>query len=194
VEGSEQELHVVLLDGGRSDLLGTDLHEALACIRCGACLNVCPVYRSIGGHAYGTVYPGPVGSVLTPALRGLDDFGALPHASTLCGACREICPVRIDLPRMLLALRARDTEAGHSPGWVRHGLRVYAMLATRPVLFRAATWVGRRLARLGADDGWLRRLPGPLHGWTAHRDLPAPAARTFTAAWRLRNRKPKTEN
>jgi L-lactate dehydrogenase complex protein LldF len=150
------------------------------------------VYRSIGGHAYGTVYPGPVGSVLTPALRGLHDFGALPHASTLCGACREICPVRIDLPRMLLALRARDTEAGGSPAWIRHGIRLYAMLATRPPLFRAVTWVGRRLARLGADDGWLRRLPGPLHGWTAYRDLPAPAARTFTAAWRLA--KQKTEN
>ena len=183
-----EELHIVLVDNGRSSLVGTDLAEILYCIRCGACLNVCPVYRAIGGHAYGTVYPGPVGSVLTPALRGLDEFGALPHASSLCGACREICPVRIDLPRMLLALRARDTAAGNAPPWIRHGLWLYAQLATRPRLFRAATWIGRRLARLGADEGWIRRLPGPLHGWTDHRDFPAPAARTFTAARRLGQR------
>ena len=181
-----EELHIVLVDNGRSSLVGTELAEILHCIRCGACLNVCPVYRTIGGHAYGAVYPGPVGSVLTPALRGLGEFGALPHASTLCGACREICPVRIDLPRMLLALRARDTAAGNAPRWIRHGLWLYARLATRPRLFRAATRVGRGLVRLRAKDGWVRRLPGPLNGWTAYRDLPAPAARTFTAAWRQR--------
>jgi L-lactate dehydrogenase complex protein LldF len=183
-----EELHIVLVDNGRSTLVGTELAEILHCIRCGACLNVCPVYRSIGGHAYGTVYPGPVGSVLTPALRGLAEFGELPHASSLCGACREICPVRIDLPRMLLALRARGTAEGRAPAWIRHGLWLYARLATRPRLFRAATRVGRGLVRFRAQDGWLSRMPGPLRGWTAHRDFPAPAARTFTADWRARAR------
>jgi L-lactate dehydrogenase complex protein LldF len=184
------ELHVVLVDNGRSSLLGTELAEILHCIRCGACLNVCPVYQSIGGHAYGTVYMGPVGSVLTPALRGLGLFGELPHASSLCGACREICPVRIDIPRMLLALRAQGVREGRGPAWIRFGLAVYARLATHPALFRAAARLGRRVLALRAVDGWVRRMPGPLAGWTAQRDFPVPAPKSFQELWRDRRKQP----
>jgi L-lactate dehydrogenase complex protein LldF len=180
------ELHVVLVDNGRSSLLGTELAEILHCIRCGACLNVCPVYQSVGGHAYGTVYMGPVGSVLTPALRGLGLFGDLPHASSLCGACREICPVRIDIPRMLLALRARGVRERRGPVWITAGLAMYARLARHPALFHLAGRLGRRLLAWRARDGWVRDLPGPLAGWTAHRDFPLPAARTFQELWRER--------
>ena len=182
------ELHVVLVDNGRSSLLGTELAEILYCIRCGACLNVCPVYQSVGGHAYGTVYMGPVGSVLTPALRGLGPFGELPHASSLCGACREICPVRIDIPRMLLALRARGVRERGAPAWIGAGLSMYARLARHPALFQLAARLGRRLLSWRARDGWVRHLPGPLAGWTAQRDFPVPAARTFQELWRERQK------
>jgi L-lactate dehydrogenase complex protein LldF len=182
------ELHVVLVDNGRSSLLGTELAEILHCIRCGACLNVCPVYQAVGGHAYGTVYMGPVGSVLTPALRGLGRFGELPHASSLCGACREICPVRIDIPRMLLALRARGMRERGGPRWITSGLAFYARIARHPRLFRAAARLGRRLIAARAHDGWVRDLPGPLAGWTAHRDFPVPAAKSFQELWRERQK------
>jgi len=180
------ELHVVLVDNGRTELLGTELAEILYCIRCGACLNTCPVFQSVGGHAYGSVYSGPVGAVLTPALRGLDAYPDLPHASSLCGACREICPVRIDIPRMLLALRARGARRPDTPAWIRQGLRMYAWLAVRPRLFAAAARAARIATRIRARDGWLRSLPGPLAGWTAHRDFPAFAPRSFQRLWRDR--------
>ncbi|HXE79107.1 MAG TPA: LutB/LldF family L-lactate oxidation iron-sulfur protein, partial [Vicinamibacterales bacterium] len=182
------ELHVVLVDNGRTELLGTELAEILYCIRCGACLNTCPVFQNVGGHAYGSVYSGPVGAVLTPALRGLEAYPDLPHASSLCGACREICPVRIDIPRMLLALRARGAARPETPLWIRHGIRIYAWLASRPRLFGAAARMARIASRARATDGWLRSLPGPLAGWTAHRDFPAFAPRSFQQLWRERGR------
>ncbi len=177
------ELHVVIVDNGRSRMLRTELEEILYCIRCGACLNACPVYQEIGGHAYGSVYPGPVGAVYTPGAFGLDPWADLPQASSLCGACKEACPVRIDIPRMLLALRAQAEDGGHTPRWVGDGLRVYAFVATRPRLFRLASavarWLSRRLGPRGFD-----RLPGPLAGWTRHRRFPPMAAETFTARHR----------
>ena len=181
-----EHFHVVLLDNGRSSLVGTELAEILYCIRCGACLNSCPVYQQLGGHAYGSVYPGPVGAVLMPALKGLHQWGDLPQASTLCGACREVCPVRIDIPRMLLELRDKTTEAGLTPIWVTFGLSVFRFVATRPALFRRAQafagWSTRRLAR----DGWIDRLPGHLARWTKSRDFPAFAPRTFQQQWKAR--------
>lgn len=180
------EVHVVLVDNGRSRLLGTDVAEILYCIRCGACLNSCPVYQAVGGHAYGTVYPGPVGSVLTPALGGLGPFADLPYASSLCGACREVCPVRIDIPRMLLALRARIVEEVGQPAWLSTGLWWYARLATRPRLFALAARLAARATRMVARDGWVTRLPGPLGRWTAHRDFPAMPERSFQQLWRAR--------
>ena len=178
------ELHVVLVDNGRSRVLGGELAEILYCIRCGACLNGCPVYRAIGGHAYGSVYPGPVGSVLTPALQGIEECSELPHASSLCGRCLEVCPVRIDIPRLLLRLRADARSVALAPRWLRTALSLYASAAERPWLFRA----GGRLASLGtrllARDGWITRLPGPVSAWTDHRDFPAMARRSFTDSWR----------
>lgn len=188
------ELHVVILDNGRSRVLGSELAEILYCIRCGACLNACPVYREIGGHAYGSVYSGPIGAVLTPALHGLDLWPELPQASSLCGACREICPVRIDIPGLLLKLRhqsrrASTPAAARSDAGMRAGIKLYRLAALHPRLFRLAGrlsgWLTRRLAR----RGWLRRLPPPLSGWTDHRDFPAFPARSFTRQWKERQRR-----
>jgi L-lactate dehydrogenase complex protein LldF len=180
------ELHVVLVDNGRSRVLGTQLAEILYCIRCGACLNACPVYQQLGGHAYGSVYPGPVGAVLTPALGGVGAWSDLPHASSLCGACREVCPVRIDLPRMLLELRDEGHRAGKTPLWLRMGLPVYRIVATNSMLFKLAVAFARLATRLLASNGWLTRLPPPLSGWTAHRDFPAFARESFSEQFRKR--------
>ncbi len=179
------ELHVILLDNGRSRVLGGEVAEILYCIRCGACLNACPVYRQIGGHAYGSVYAGPIGAVLTPALEGIAPWSDLPHASTLCGACREVCPVRIDIPRMLLIERDQATRAGKMARWLRWGLRAYAFVVTRPALFRAATWGARVGSRvLGAPhNGWIQTFPPPLNAWTQTRDFPAFAQKSFRAQW-----------
>jgi L-lactate dehydrogenase complex protein LldF len=182
------ELHVLLVDNGRSRVLSGELAEILYCIRCGACLNACPVYRQIGGHAYGSVYQGPVGAVLSPALFGGSEWNALPQASSLCGACRDVCPVRIDIPRMLLALRRPAAGTSGTPAWLRFGIRMYRWAATHPRAFRAAGRLGGRVARLRADGGWIDRLPGPLEGWTRYRDFPAPPSQSFSARWRARKR------
>jgi L-lactate dehydrogenase complex protein LldF len=178
-----EALHIVLLDNGRSRLMAGESAEILGCIRCGACMNVCPVYTSIGGHAYGDTYPGPVGAVVTPGLRGLHEWGDLPGASSLCGACREVCPVRLDIPRMLLSLRneARDQTA---PMWLRAAMRVFGAMVSRPALYRAVTRLTRFALRLRARDEWLSSAPGPASAWTVARDLPAPAPVTFQQAWR----------
>lgn len=185
VDGPE-ELHVVLLDNGRSKVLGSSEAEILYCIRCGACLNACPVYQQIGGHAYGSVYPGPVGAVLTPALWGQDPWSDLPHASSLCGACREVCPVRIDIPRMLLSLRAKGVEEGRAPSWIARGIGMFNRMAARPWLFRAAGRAAAIGTRVLASSGWIRRLPGPLRGWTQSRDFPAMPAESFHDRWKAR--------
>ncbi len=179
-----EELHVVLVDNGRSRWLGTPLEEALYCIRCGACLNACPVYRAIGGHAYGSVYPGPIGSIVTPMLG--DGNGAeLAYASSLCGACQEICPVRIPIPDLLV--RWRQMRAGSLlPVWERIGLQLYAHAARHPSLWaRAGRWAMGLLRRLGRE-GWLRRGVGPLRAWTAVRDFPVPQRPAFRDWWTSR--------
>lgn len=182
-DGPDQ-FHVVIVDNGRSATLGSVVAEILYCIRCGACLNACPVYRHIGGHAYGSVYPGPIGEVLTPSLLGLEEWHELPSASSLCGACKEACPVRIDIPKLLVDLRRQST--GYTPRGLRMGIIWYARLTTRPILFRfverLGAWGGRVLGR----GGWLRRIPWVLSAWTAARELPAPAPETFGDWWRKR--------
>jgi L-lactate dehydrogenase complex protein LldF len=173
-----EALHVILVDNGRSRTLGTELAESLACIRCGACLNVCPVYGEIGGHAYNSTYPGPIGAVVSTALFGTE-FSELANASTLCGACRDICPVRIDIPRMLLAVRQQHVQAKQPPAWLRWGMPLYAWVMASPGRYRLA----QRLAALGthvlARGGRVRRLPPPLDAWTRRRDFPVFAGQSF---------------
>jgi len=183
-----EALHVVLLDNGRSRLLAGETAEILGCIRCGACMNACPVYMSIGGHAYGDTYPGPVGAVLTPGLRGLHDWADLPGASSLCGACREVCPVRLDIPRMLLSLR-RDAAPAHSPVWLKSAMRAFGWIVSRPRMYRLATHIARAGLRPAARNGWIPRAPGPAAAWTATRDLRAPVKTTFQDAWRGKERR-----
>lgn len=177
------ELHVVILDNGRSRVLGSSASEILGCIRCGACLNVCPVYRTVGGHAYGGTYAGPVGSVLTPAISEDGGWSDLPFASTLCGACRDACPIRIDIPGMLTALRSELVEESGF-GWLRPGLSAYARAATNPTLWRAFLAAGSVFGRTVGRTGWVERLPFHAGNWTRGRDLPAPAAESFHSWWR----------
>jgi L-lactate dehydrogenase complex protein LldF len=177
-----QELHIVLIDNGRSRVLASRVAEILYCIRCGACLRACPVFREIGGHAYGSVYPGPIGSVLTPALQGMKQWCDLPHASSLCGACAEVCPVRIQIPQLLLYEREELWRAGRRPLWLRTGLRAYREAVVHPKLFRFMTFLARAMTRGFAARGnrWIKWLPPPLSGWTDHRDFPAFAAQSLS--------------
>ncbi|MDR7422047.1 MAG: LutB/LldF family L-lactate oxidation iron-sulfur protein [Armatimonadota bacterium] len=178
------ELHLVLLDNGRTRLLADpELREALRCIRCGACLNACPVYERAGGHAYGSVYSGPIGAVITPVLEGLDRAAELPFASSLCGACAEVCPVRIDLPRMLLELRARAVRAGQTRPADRAFARAWTFAMGSRRRLRVLVGLGRLAQRLLARGGRIERLPGPLAGWTDHRSAPMLAPRAFLDAW-----------
>ncbi len=180
------EYHVVLLDNGRSQMLGNEFHEMLRCIRCGACMNHCPVYQSVGGHAYGWVYPGPMGSVLTPLMVGLDKSFDLPNACTLNGRCKEVCPMSIPLPDMLRKLRERGHDQRLVPPRVRAALRLWAYFVKRPRLYRMATRAGMAvLGALGRRRGRFRWLPF-AGGWTDARDLPAPQGQTFHAALKAR--------
>jgi L-lactate dehydrogenase complex protein LldF len=183
-----EAFHVVLVDNGRTRILGSEFRDMLRCIRCGACLNYCPVYEAIGGHAYGWVYPGPMGSVLTPLLVGLEQAGDLPNASSFCGRCAEVCPVEIPLPDLLRHLRARQFDARLTAPRQRWALRVWAFLARHPGLYHRVTGLTvSLLGRLGTRKGTLRRVP--LAGaWTAQRDLPAPQGETFRTAWHRHHR------
>lgn len=178
-----EEFHLVILDNGRSRVLGTPFRESLQCIRCGACLNACPVYRRIGGHAYGGVYSGPIGSILTPLYDSVPLNPHLPHASSLCGACQAACPVKINIPHMLIGLRELQHHAKPNR-WERLGYRLWREVLSRPWLYRMALRGARLALRFRANGGWLQKLPGPGAGWTAVRDFPAPAPRSFRELWR----------
>lgn len=201
-EGPE-ELHIILMDNGRSRMLSHPVtRQSLACIRCGACLNACPVYQQIGGHAYGSVYPGPIGAVITPQLIGLGKTAQLPYASSLCGACREVCPVKIDIPQLLLHLRAEvveGTASGTSPqqGPVKRKLaeqlafRLYAFAWSKPTFYEWGIRIGRLLQRFAVRDGRITKVSGfmaklvpPLASWTNWRDAPPLAPRSFREQWR----------
>jgi L-lactate dehydrogenase complex protein LldF len=178
-----REFHLVLLDNGRTDVLADEIgRQALHCIRCSACLNVCPVYSRTGGQAYESVYPGPIGAILTPQLRGLDQAPTLPWASTLCGACYEVCPVKIDIPSVLIHLRSRVVkEEGKRADPERLAMDAMGKVFASPKRYERA----QRLARLGR--GPLGHMPGPLGGWTAMRELPEIPDQTFREWWRERS-------
>ena len=181
-----QNFHVVLLDNGRTDVLADEIgRETLACIRCSACLNVCPVYSRTGGHAYGSVYPGPIGAILTPQLQGVGRAATLPYASSLCGACYEVCPVKIDIPKVLVHLRARVVDEGHSPMAERAAMRALAWTFADERRYRRAQGLARRGGRAFVRDGLISRLPG-LGAWTDTRDLRPVPRQTFREWWDAR--------
>jgi L-lactate dehydrogenase complex protein LldF len=187
-DGAE-EFHLIILDNGRTRLLADEeMRESLYCLRCGACLNVCPVYQKIGGHAYGSVYSGPIGSIITPAFAGLEKSKDLPFASTLCGACREICPVRIDIPRILLKLRSDWSEGkrtdGGPPLIEKLAIRLWAFAMRHPSVYQLVFRVPAFLQGPLLEDGKFKHLPLGLGGWTTSRDFPALARRSFRSMWR----------
>ncbi len=178
-EGGPQHFHIILLDGGRTRLIGGDMQAMLRCIRCGACMNHCPVYQSVGGHAYGWVYPGPMGSILTPTYVGLENALDLPQASTLCNQCGVVCPVKIPLPDLMRKLREKQFERGLRPWRENFALALWGWVAGRPTLYALLSRIGVRiLAWMGGSDKLIHRLPY-ASGWTAGRDLPAPQGKTF---------------
>jgi L-lactate dehydrogenase complex protein LldF len=183
-----QSFHLVLIDNGRTAVLADETgRAALNCIRCSACLNVCPVYERVGGHAYGSVYPGPIGAVLSPQLTGVEDNASLPFASSLCGACFDACPVRIDIPNLLVNLRAQHVEAYASehrlPSPEAVAMHSAAWAMAKPGRFRVAERASG-LGRLLGRKGKISRLPPPMSGWSASRDAPTPPRQTFRQWWR----------
>jgi L-lactate dehydrogenase complex protein LldF len=190
-----QKFHVVLLDNGRSEILARKTErQTLRCIRCAACMNACPVYRQTGGHAYGSVYPGPIGAILTPQLEHLRHAQSLPYASSLCGACYEVCPVKINIPEILIDLRAQVTDqerktAGKFFDPMYVGLRAANLILSRAWLFRSAQSMGRiGLKLFTRKDGWIHRLPSVGAKWTQTRDLRGLPKQTFRGWWRDRDR------
>ena len=185
-EDGPEHMYYVLVDAGRTGLLGGEFQEMLRCIRCGACMNHCPVYQKIGGHAYGWVYPGPMGSVLTPSYVGIENALDLPHAATLCSQCSVVCPVKIPLPDLLRKLREKQWERGLRPWYEKVGIALWAYAAMRPSLYAFGSKVAVRVLRwMGGDAKRIRSLPVGA-GWTVSRDFPAPSGRTFREMYRER--------
>jgi len=174
-----EHMYFILVDSGRTSVLASEVKEALRCIRCGACMNHCPVYQNIGGHAYGWVYPGPIGSILTPMYVGLENAQDLPAASTMCNQCGVVCPVKIPLPDLQRKLREQAFSRGLRPWYERASFRAWAWVAARPALYAFASKIGVRMLKwMGGRDGLIHKLPVGS-GWTDGRDMPAPSGRTF---------------
>ncbi|HTX35165.1 MAG TPA: LutB/LldF family L-lactate oxidation iron-sulfur protein [Bryobacteraceae bacterium] len=193
IDGPE-EFYVVLLDNGRTKLLpDRSKRQSLYCIRCGACLNTCPVYRKIGGHSFPWVYSGPIGAIITPQFMGVSHEPALPFASSLCGACGEVCPVKIDIPKILLELRSdvKKAEAREKQNRLEKlAFRAFAWLMTHPRLYEMAGRIAASVAP-SDDGGWIRTVPaimnfGPVRAWLSQRDLPPPPSKSFREMWRRR--------
>lgn len=175
-----EEFHLVIVDNGRSNILGTEFQEALHCIRCAACINVCPIYRHIGGHAYGSIYPGPIGAVLTPLLGGYDDYKELPYASSLCGACTEVCPVKIPLHEQLIMHRRKMVgEEGMSNFGEKIVMKGFSLIVGNSTLFNASIKMAPYITRPFVRDEKIAKGPGPIKQWTNIRNLPAPKKERF---------------
>ncbi len=182
-EDGPEQFHLVIVDNGRSRVLASKYRTLLRCIRCGACLNACPVYRKLGGHAYSSVYPGPIGKLLTPLLETLADRPDFPQLSALCEACRDACPVRIELPEMLILMRDDLRRLGKIPLSQRAGFAAWATVMSNPRLYHLASRMGRMGLALEAQQGWVQRVPPAGSPWTDVRDLPLPADRPFHRVW-----------
>ena len=191
-DGPEQ-FHLVLMDNGRTEILASEEYrETLRCIRCGACLNACPIYRKIGGHAYGSVYPGPIGALITPLMKGLGDYKDLPNASSLCGACYEACPVKINIPKHLINLRRDINTRKINSVWERLIYKMWAKSYMSVIGYKLAGFFQRwDFQRRAGDSGWVTKLPFPASGWTQIRDMPAPPDESFRHAWKRRSTAPK---
>ena len=181
------EFHLIIMDNGRSRILAGDYRDTLRCIRCGACLNACPIYRKVGGHTYGSVYPGPIGALITPLFNGLAEHKHLPHASSLCGACYEACPVKINIPEMLIHMKKDQIDQGIAG----FGEKLIFRLWTTGLRYGWTYRLGQFAQRVGMrllphKDGWITRLPGPAKGWTAIRDFPQPPKNNFRTLWNQR--------
>jgi L-lactate dehydrogenase complex protein LldF len=188
-EDGPQEFHVVLLDNGRTKVLADrEARETLDCIRCGACLNACPVYRQTGGHAYGSVYGGPIGAILTPQLQSMQHSQTLPYASSLCGACYEVCPVKINIPEILVHLRNKVVEQGDAPWEEKMAMKAAAYVLDSPERLERARNVGRIAQKPFVKNGVISHLPGGLDAWTSVRDLPALPEESFREWWVKRER------
>ncbi len=188
-EDGPEEMHIILIDNGRTAALADEaMREALYCIRCGACLNACPVYRKIGGHAYGWVYSGPIGALITPQFNGIENARELPFASSLCGACREVCPVKINIPGLLLHLRAeaqKQPAAKQAPTGEATSMRLWAWAMKHPRVYSLGSGLARFAQRFYARQGWIQRLPMfPMSNWTAGRNFPALAPQSFRERWK----------
>jgi L-lactate dehydrogenase complex protein LldF len=184
-----EELHIVLVDNRRTEILDSFMRPMLRCIRCGACMNHCPVFNAVGGHPYGFVYPGPMGAILTPAMTSLEQAGDLPNACTLNGRCQEVCPVNIPLPDVMRQLREQQWRRKLTPSSVRYGLGLWAMAAKRPWLYRLGTRISVAALRwMAGTRGIVSSLPF-AGGWTRHRDLTAPQHGTFMDQYKRKQRK-----
>jgi L-lactate dehydrogenase complex protein LldF len=191
-----QEFHLVLLDNGRTDVLADEIgRQTLNCIRCSACLNICPVYERTGGHAYGSVYPGPIGAILTPQLVGVEHAQSLPYASSLCGACYDVCPVKINIPEVLIHLRGEVVRQKQDEGGLRAALdpeniafKTLAKVFGNRIAYEQAQKVGKVGQWPLAEEGYITWLPGLLSGWTAMRDMPALPQQTFREWWEAREK------
>ncbi len=189
-----EDFHLVIVDNGRSKILGTEFQEALHCIRCAACINVCPVYRHVGGHGYGSIYPGPIGAVLSPLLGGYENYKELPFASTLCAACTEACPVKIPLHELLNKHRRRIVEEeGMSPAMERMAMKGFQYGAGSPVLYKIGTKLAPLLTTPFVTEGMITNGPGPIRPWTETRNLPEPNKERFRDWFRKREREAKTD-
>lgn len=183
------DYHLVIVDNGRSKILGTEFQSALHCIRCAACINVCPVYRQVGGHAYGSIYPGPIGAVITPLLDGYEDHKELPYASSLCAACTEACPVKIPLHEHLIRHREIIVERENmAPATEKAAMKGYAKWASSPAAYKLSSKMARTALKPWTKDEKITNGPGPLKGWTDTRDFPAPSKQSFRAWFKDRKK------